>query len=491
MLVSRDWVEKKYTEFNNKFFGDKLPQFSDVNFKITTSKSFWGRAGCTRWQKNWRTGEYYAYGAILEMSNYHDSEEWVLENTLAHEMVHLYEFFVEPQYVQKHLLTGHYSAEYPRDGHGLIFYREAERLKQYGLNIARFVSTDEENASVLNPEIQQKIDKKVKKGITFLVATLSEPRASSKGIVCSVLYTPVTARTYKEKLQQMVNLRTYKIQNIDEYVSHDTKAILKSPGKGRFYMYQNLEDLIKKYSLELVKNIKNEQTDVSGVLKGSGAIRNFINGVSREYAKYLTDYIIKKDKERYDDYDDEYRIISFTVKIKIQNQPLTFKVNYGRYGIAENTGEVYIQLENGLWGSTAEAISYATDDEDNYQEAIDKVEWDLRRSIGLPPTQEEPQQPQKQLFRIKTSKGAVEIEYVNDDDLRAQLTERFPKLNAEAIQKLMENPANHVNNEAVSFFGQIVTEVLDSLQRNGSELGLSKDEIEQLPDELPGMTVVN
>lgn len=487
MLVTREWVAQKYTEFNHKFFGDKLPQFSDVDFKITMKKKWWGAAGYEKWKKNPRTGEYYAYGAILEMSNYYDSEEWVKENTLAHEMVHLYEFFVEPYYVLQKLRTGHYSKEYPRDGHGLIFYREAARLKQYGFNIARFVSDDKKKASTLNAKIQKKIDRKLEKGITFLVAQLSEPALSRQGNSCSVIYIPVTSRSYKGRLRMLLGLQNCKVSTIDEYVSHDNKADIKMPGAGRFYMARDLEALLAKYPLELVKNLKNEESGGEGIIAGVENIRKFLDDHSHDIAVYLTDYILKKGKQKYNDYRG-YLIPKFTAKIKIDGQEFSLKVNHGYTGIAASSGIIYIDLSEGFWGSTAEAISYADDNDNEYQNAVEKVEGDFRVSINLPREKEVPTKPQ--LFRINTSKGTVEIQYTDDNDLSAKLKERFPKLSNEAIKKLMDNPANRINNEDVNFFGQIVTEVLDSLQKNDS-LGMGSEEIEKLPDELPGMMVFN
>lgn len=92
-------------------------------------------------------------------------------------------------------------------------------------------------------------------------------------------------------------------------------------------------------------------------------------------------------------------------------------------------------------------------------------------------------------FRLKTNKGEVIINFVNDNDLFNKLRERFPKLNDEMINKLMSNKNNYMNenvdyNEIINkvireYIEENVIDNNDSMPIDGSmNLGL------MVPDEM-------
>ena len=483
MLYTREWVAEKYDEVNEKYFGGQLPPFSSVSFKLTMSRKEWGTAAAGSWTKDWNTRTYVAHNPVLELSNYYDSDEWVKLNTLVHEMVHLYEFFVEPTYVQKYILTGRHSKEYPAHGHGVIFFREAERLKQYGFDIQRYVTQEKKNASRLSDVIQQRLDKKNAKGFSFIVGTLKEPGKSSSGGLYPIIYTPVNTGNYNEKLRQMASRDCARI---DKYISHNPRAEMRAPSGNRFFMMDSIDSLKQYYSFEFAENILGAGGNTNIVSRDD--ILHLLDEYSRDVATMITEYILKKNKQKYDDWRG-YIIPQFTMTKKLDGHPLKFKINYGYRGI-DKGGIIWLKLSEGQWGTAAEAISYANDGDNYMQEAIDNVEDDIWKSLAAN-GQERPQpQVKPQTFRIKTSKGTVDIEFTDKNELSNKLRERFPKLSDEAMQKLMDNPSNYVQNEGISLFGQIVTEVLGSIGQD-APLGISREEFEQLPDELPGIMVIN
>ena len=159
MLVTTQWMYRKYWELNKKLFGGKLPQ--DITCKTSTNVERWGWAQCAFKIDDY--GKLYASEFTIIMSNAYDSPEEVKENTLVHEMIHILDYVLHPDYyVYKDYKGWHHRKGY--DAHGPVFFlKEAQRLQQYGYNIQRLVTAEEFDVSQLtNKVIQRQANKKAK-----------------------------------------------------------------------------------------------------------------------------------------------------------------------------------------------------------------------------------------------------------------------------------------------------------------------------------------
>lgn len=104
MLVTLSWIENNYEKYNKLYFGGVLP---NIEFKISRSKKTWGYAS-------------YHYDLIsntvtpisITISNYFESPEDVKLTTLLHEMIHIYDFTINP----KHFVNNGKRVKY--DTHG-------------------------------------------------------------------------------------------------------------------------------------------------------------------------------------------------------------------------------------------------------------------------------------------------------------------------------------------------------------------------------------
>lgn len=183
MLYTREWVKEKYTYYNDLIWGGQLPRFERINFKITMDKKRWGCAGTDSWGRD-MNGIPYARTPVLKLSNYMDAPEWVKLNTLVHEMCHLYEVFCEPKYILEVFRYNRYTANYPRHGHGKVFYEQARKVEQIcGIEITRFVSDERLASASLSDNVKDKAEQKIKTlgGIDFiLVLTTKGQFAYSK-----------------------------------------------------------------------------------------------------------------------------------------------------------------------------------------------------------------------------------------------------------------------------------------------------------------------
>lgn len=156
MLVTLSWIEKNYTKFNKLYFNGILPS---VKFKISNSRQTWGYASYKINCKN-NTIE----PISLTMSNYYDSPEEVKISTLLHEMIHIYDYTINPQ----HFVTnGKRVRGY--NAHGLFFEKECNRLKKFGFDISSIVTYKELTSSSKSKHAEELENKKVKSTIICVV----------------------------------------------------------------------------------------------------------------------------------------------------------------------------------------------------------------------------------------------------------------------------------------------------------------------------------
>ena len=145
MIVTKSWIENNYNKYNNLYFGGVLPK---IEFKISRSKKTWGQAD-------------YIYNRFtnkltpisISISNYFDSPEEVKLTTLLHEMIHIYDYTVNPT----HFVKNGKKVKY--DAHGYWFKNEAARIyKLSGLDIQKYVTKEEKEVSQLSERVAQNIE---------------------------------------------------------------------------------------------------------------------------------------------------------------------------------------------------------------------------------------------------------------------------------------------------------------------------------------------
>lgn len=154
MIVTTDWMSKKFRKFNEKFWEGKL---ETPTFKTSRSEQMFGQALCNIHRPYYNysgNAKWYTYNRVLKMSTYYDRPESYLENTILHEMIHLAEFQFRPETFK------HRAYNY----HGEYFQKEAARINAFGYNIKKLVQEDEIKNCNLSERAQAVKDRKIAKG---------------------------------------------------------------------------------------------------------------------------------------------------------------------------------------------------------------------------------------------------------------------------------------------------------------------------------------
>lgn len=145
MIVTKSWIENNYKKYNNLYFGGILP---NIEFKISRSKKTWGYAA---YNYNLFTNKVIPFS--ITISNYFDSPEEVKLTTLLHEMIHIYDYTVNPT----HFVKNGRKVKY--DAHGYWFKNEAARIyKLSGFDIQKYVTKEEKEVSQLSERAAQNIE---------------------------------------------------------------------------------------------------------------------------------------------------------------------------------------------------------------------------------------------------------------------------------------------------------------------------------------------
>lgn len=157
MLVTISWIKNNYEKYNKLYFGGVLP---DIEFKISRSKKTWGYAS-------------YEYNLIsnkvtplsITISNYFESPEDVKLTTLLHEMIHIYDYTINPT----HFVNRGKRVKY--DSHGEWFKAEAARIyKLSGLDIQKFVTKEEKEVSQLSNRSKQNIENQKEAALVCVIS---------------------------------------------------------------------------------------------------------------------------------------------------------------------------------------------------------------------------------------------------------------------------------------------------------------------------------
>ena len=159
MLVTIDWIKKKYNDFNARYFNNELPK--NLVFKLSKSKNTWGYAA---FKYDWKNSTIIPLSITL--SNYYDSPERVKQNTLLHEMIHILDYTLNPNHF---ISNGRKVTKRCYDAHGYWFMKQANRLNELGWEVAKHVTRDEIKQSTLSPSAKRKENKQLKDGIVCVI----------------------------------------------------------------------------------------------------------------------------------------------------------------------------------------------------------------------------------------------------------------------------------------------------------------------------------
>ena len=95
--------------------------------------------------------------------------------------------------------------------------------------------------------------------------------------------------------------------------------------------------------------------------------------------------------------------------------------------------------------------------------------------------QQEPKQPTR-VFSIKTSTGTFEHDGSSYFGLKKALRERFPKMSDEALEKIIQNPANYRMEENRINLKTIIEGIIDEFMENEFRGANNNDSVEITPD---------
>ena len=169
MIVDIKWIEYNFRKFNRLLWNESLPTPS---FKTSMAKRTWGRASYRIDKKNNCLKDF-----EIKISNYYDSPEWVKQNTLIHEMVHLADYVFHPEH-----FIGPRARWY--NAHGWEFFlKEADRIKEFGWDIAKKVTDEEEKVSSLSEKARERLDRKMEEQYLIYIGSVPRKISSRNGKV--------------------------------------------------------------------------------------------------------------------------------------------------------------------------------------------------------------------------------------------------------------------------------------------------------------------
>lgn len=267
MLYTREWVEEKYNYYNKLIWGGELPSFNSIEFSIIKTKKLWGRAGCKSWGRD-LDGIPYAKQPILQLSNYLDAPEWAKLNTLVHEMCHLYEFFCDPKYILDVFKRGRYNSNYPKHGHGTIFFEQARRVESIcGIEITRYVSQERLASASLSDEIRTKAQGKIDRngGIDMmLLITRDRSKTGSRFAYCKPNINALSAwRDFLNNRPESAN-RYFTAAALCKSFNPEAEHIPVSRKVNWYYMDGEIDAFIKKYDIAFSEIFMGNRSDFGG-----------------------------------------------------------------------------------------------------------------------------------------------------------------------------------------------------------------------------------
>ena len=125
MTPTLNFLSTNFHLFNEEYFGGEL---ETPRFEICNTKTLLGQC-CWKWKRDYFSGNLVCKDFTIRISRYFNRSESEIQNTILHEMIHLY--------IRQNNLTD------PKSHHGKLFYDIADRInEQGGWNISRTDSVE-------------------------------------------------------------------------------------------------------------------------------------------------------------------------------------------------------------------------------------------------------------------------------------------------------------------------------------------------------------
>ena len=234
MIVTINWIEKKYNQFNDLYFGGTLPT---VKFKINRSKNSWGFASFIfDWENDTVIPE------CITMSNYYDSPENVKIQTLLHEMIHIEDYLWHPEhFIKNHRRVS--SRQY--DAHGEWFMNEAKRItEESGYKIDKRVTDEEMSVSNISKSVKRNLENRKNTALICAVTGTNGVIFYFKTDIYKVSYLKSILKTMKwYRFEEVKSIKFYTFD--DPYLAEMrscTKSI-KGWHTDRFGFFNKMKDI--------------------------------------------------------------------------------------------------------------------------------------------------------------------------------------------------------------------------------------------------------
>lgn len=302
MIVTTEWMEENYANFNRLAFGGQLPNIRMViNNRLSRA---WGRA---MYRISLRGGT--CTPLKIEMVNKRDCPEEVLRNILVHEMIHVEDYALHPEHFIVKTYYGEYKQNRNYDAHGNWFQEECNRINSMNLGVTATtkIQSWESAASKLTDKAQAALDKRtaLKKQEGAIIGLLRKPNGKQPWFFIKT--NNIGRKAYERKLLKDSDWYAKYTPYIEWYRSFDPKfmSYRNETGRGWWYTSEQYNAFVNDPGTEYLNTTtisydfaENKNMDYSKIIQET--IDNFItretNGTiitgepgQREYSKQIDD----------------------------------------------------------------------------------------------------------------------------------------------------------------------------------------------------------
>jgi hypothetical protein len=242
MLVTIDWIKKNYDVYNKKCFDGVLPK--NLEFKLSKSKQTWGYA---------KFRYDYANDTIIPLSitisNYYDSPEEVKLNTLIHEMIHIYDYVINPN----HFIFNGRRVGRRYNAHGYWFLNQCDRLRSFGFDINPKVTWEEKFVSTLSAAAKAKEEKKSSDSLVVVISGKNANwmyKTNKANLAKSI--SSIKRYIWTRQIGEMKNIKVYSFDNARLANTRNSVTRLN----GWRYSYENLMKRLQEIKATEVTRVK-------------------------------------------------------------------------------------------------------------------------------------------------------------------------------------------------------------------------------------------
>ena len=182
MIPTIPWLKEMFNLFNEKYFGDKIPM---PTFSLDCPEGNWGyyKPNGT-YSKITREVEPYSSGTLY-ITNKFSRDEKDIQNTLIHEMIHMYIILV--------------NKKYPFNQHGSMFQNWADKLNAQGWEISEANEIKDTDIEADGEETVQNNEQNLNQ---FLICVLEKPNGQNYKYWC-FMPNPKTINNYVQIVRNM------------------------------------------------------------------------------------------------------------------------------------------------------------------------------------------------------------------------------------------------------------------------------------------------